>query len=316
MAFIGYGILLLVLFLAAVYLSIGIYAFVHAIRRNRYRDPEDLGEISMTRYRGREELAGEHFSFFDSLAFEELILRSEDGLLLFGRRAVPEGEVRGRILFFHGYRSCPKSDFSGIAKVFWEEGYELIFLSQRSHGRSEGRYITFGVKERYDAKAWGEEICRRYPDGKPMALVGMSMGAATVLMASALELPSAVRCVVADCGFTTPYEIISHKVKTGYHLPTKLFMPFVNFLSRRLAKVDLWEASSAEGVRSGRLPTLLIHGDDDTYVPYRMAEELRSEAAPNVSFLPVAGARHTQAFLVAEDAWRREALSLLERSFR
>ena len=142
------------------------------------------------------------------------------------------------------------------------------------------------------------------------------MGASTVLMASALELPAEVRCVIADCGFTTPYEIISYKVQTGYHLPSRLFMPFVNLLAGRLARVDLREASAAEAVRISQLPILLIHGDADTYVPYRMAEELHSSPASDLSFLRVEGAKHTQAFLLAQDEWRGEALSLLRRSFR
>ena len=41
----------------------------------------------------------------------------------------------------------------------------------------------------------------------PLILGGLSMGATTVLLASCFDFPANVRAIIADCGFTSPYEI-------------------------------------------------------------------------------------------------------------
>ena len=82
-------------------------------------------------------------------------------------------------------------------------------------GRARGKYITYGVKERFDCRDWAVYAARRFGD-RPLFLMGISMGAATVLMASGLELPENTRGIVADCGFTTPWEIMAHVARRDF----------------------------------------------------------------------------------------------------
>ena len=106
----------------------------------------------------------------------------------------------------HGYRAGGLTDFAGLYRFYHEQGYDLLVPFQRSHGPSEGKYICFGVKERYDCRDWAEyAVCRAGKDCN-LYLSGISMGCATVLMAAGLPLPSNVRAMIGDCAFTSPKE--------------------------------------------------------------------------------------------------------------
>ena len=83
----------------------------------------------------------------------------------------------------------------------------MLLPDQRAHGYSGGHTITMGVKERYDARDWTVWARSRFGPEVPIFLMGVSMGAATVLLAAGLNLPDNVCGIVADCGYTSPREI-------------------------------------------------------------------------------------------------------------
>ena len=118
----------------------------------------------------------------------------------------------------HGFRSNPVFDFGASAHDFASRGFILCMPCQRAHGDSEGRHLTFGIKERYDALEWCRFLAKRFPD-LPILMCGISMGSSTVLMASSLELPERVVGVIADCGYTTPAEVCKKVLNVDLHLP-------------------------------------------------------------------------------------------------
>ena len=125
--------------------------------------------------------------------FEFVTVQSHDGLLLSGRYYhVKDGAPLD--IAFHGYRSSPLTDFSGGADLSNSLGHNLLLVDQRSHGKSQGRTITFGLQERYDLLRWVEYARNRFGEDQKILLYGISMGGATVLMASGLELPRKPPC--------------------------------------------------------------------------------------------------------------------------
>ena len=135
---------------------------------------------------------------------ETLHVVSYDGKLL-SARFLPCDNARGTILLFHGYRSSALLDFGLEVEFLHKQGYNLLLCDQRAHGASQGRFLTFGVRERCDVLSWVTYLAQRLGPEHPMYLSGMSMGATTVLMASCFEFPANVRGIVADCGFTSPF---------------------------------------------------------------------------------------------------------------
>lgn len=172
----------------------------------------------------------------------------------------------------HGYRSASFRDFSGGGADCLERGHNLLLIDQRAHGKSEGRVISFGILERYDVLEWARWASKEYPSS-PILLYGISMGAASVLMASELDLPENVRLVVADSPYSSAREIIT-KVARDMRLPGKLVYPFVKLSARMLGEFDLEASSPVSAVKNARVPILILHGEGDSFVPCEMSRDI------------------------------------------
>ena len=125
------------------------------------------------------------------LPYEEVTTTSHDGLTLYGQLYRAERDEGRYLLCMHGYRSSP-ADFMCAVSFFLSLGYHVLLVHQRSHGKSEGKWITFGIKERYDCLSWCHHLIYSYGEDIRIVLDGLSMGATSVLMASALDLPKNV----------------------------------------------------------------------------------------------------------------------------
>ena len=207
----------------------------------------------------------------------------------------------GTVILFHGYRSYGENDFSGIFPYYMgERRCHILLVDQRAHGDSEGRYITFGIHERRDCAAWAAYIAARFGPSHKIVLDGMSMGAATVMMASAESLPENVVGVIADCGYSSPLDILRH-AGNNMHLPLPLVMPAVLLLCRKVAHFDPCETDAMRAVAASHLPLLLVHGRDDDFVPYAMGKALFAAASEPKAMVSVEGAGHGLSFLVSPE---------------
>lgn len=202
---------------------------------------------------------------------EDVYITAKDGLRLHGR-FLP-GRSDRCIIMIHGYRSAGDKDFSCACRFYREElGMSLLITTQRGSGKSEGRFVTFGIKERYDALCWAEYVQERMGADVDLFLTGVSMGASTVLMSADLPLPACVRGIIADCGFTSPEDIIAAVMKKRLHLPK---FPMLNLLKlfARMAGFPLDSADARKSLAVTKIPVQLIHGRCDAFVPCRMTEE-------------------------------------------
>lgn len=220
---------------------------------------------------------------------EDVTIRSFDGCLLHGRYYHLRDGAPLEILF-HGYRSCAFRDCSGGHALSRKMGFNALVVDQRAHGESGGRTITFGIKERQDCLCWVDYACSRFGNSIPIILSGLSMGAATVLMASGLRLPSNVACVMADSPYSSPAAIIE-KVCEDKHYPVALCRPFIHLGARLFGRFRLNGASAKDAVAHAKVPVLLIHGEDDRLVPCAMSHEIAacSSAPATVQTFPGSG---------------------------
>lgn len=244
---------------------------------------------------------------------ETMGLTSFDGLKLKALYIPTETETpRGTVLAFHGYRSLATVDFALEAEFFHNLGYRVVLPYQRSHGESEGKYITYGVKERFDCRDWARYLAKRFPD-EDIFLMGISMGASTVLMAANLELPRRVRGIVADCGFTSPWDIMAHVARKDYKLPAFPLLGVVDLMARAWAGCGLKEADARKALAETGLPVLFIHGKADDFVPLSMTEEnYRACAGEKEKFL-VEGAGHAQSFARDTEGCEKKIAGFLEK---
>ncbi len=250
-------------------------------------------------------------TWFDAQQTEELWIRSYDGLALFGRW-VPRENAKGTILMMHGYHGEAMKDFAASMRYCYEAGYNLLLPDERTHGRSEGRYITFGLRERRDLLDWLEVIGKRAA-GTPVYLYGVSMGCSTILMVSGMALPDTVRGLIADCGYTRPWDICAHVLKRYMHMPVFPVLYIVAALTRLLAGFGLKQTSCPETLKKNTRPVLFYHGGKDDFVPLWMGNENYAACMADKKQIIVAEAGHAQSFLVEQQRCLNELGAFLEK---
>ena len=229
-------------------------------------------------------------------AHEAVCAKSFDGLTLCGNYYEYRAGAPLEILF-HGYRGNSERDLSAGVERCFALGRNALIVDHRASGGSEGKTITFGVLERLDCLSWVDFAVRRFGSDVKIILTGISMGAATVMMALGEELPKNVVCVLADCGYSSPKEIIK-KVMVDMKLPADLLYPFVKLGAKLFGRFDLEEISPMEGVRRAKIPVIFIHGEADGFVPCDMSREIASAWGGEIFLEIFEGADHGVSYLV------------------
>lgn len=245
--------------------------------------------------------------FIDSHPFEEVSILSFDGLKLYGRYYTNNSDKT--VILVHGYRSNGKHDFSGALKFYYDYGFNVLLIDQRSHGKSEGRLITFGVKESFDVKDWAEFINKKY-NPKQIVLSGVSMGGGTVAFALKRGLPKNVKCVISDCGFTSPEAIIRKVGYDRFKINAKFYMPFLNAMTHIFGRFSIYE-STVDALKDNKIPIIFIHGEKDNFVPVEMSREALKAAGQNGKGIFVKEADHGLSYLVETERVTSEITDFL-----
>lgn len=208
-------------------------------------------------------------------------------------------------LMFHGYRSTAESDLCGGVQRCFSLGRSAVLVHQRGCGDSEGHVISFGVNEHRDCLDWVNFLISHFGSDVKIHLTGISMGAATVLMAAGKPLPEQVVGVVADCGYTSPKAIIQ-KVAKDRGFPPKLVYPLIRLGARVYGRFDPEEYSPIEAVTHIRVPVIFIHGTTDTFVPCSMSEENYAACGADQKYLlTVPDAGHGLAYLIDPEGYKK-----------
>lgn len=224
---------------------------------------------------------------------EEVWIRSQDGLRLYGR-FFPCGESQKTVICFHGYTSEGQNDYSTLARFYLNNGYNLLLVDQRAHGKSEGTYIGFGCLDRQDARVWIDYVVDRLGEDCCILLHGDSMGASTVLMTLGLDLPSQVKAAVSDCAFTSAWDVFSSVLRNMYHLPPFPIMQIANQMVKKKAGYALDECNARKEVAKTEIPVLFFHGEDDSFVPCSMVHQLYQACHSEKKLVIVKGAGHVE----------------------
>lgn len=242
----------------------------------------------------------EGMKWITDMPFSEHTIKSFDGIDLYGR-FYRNGDSKITILMMHGFRSNPIHDFSCAFRFYYDKGFNLLVPDQRAHGKSGGKYITYGARERFDAKSW-LELANTLVEGGELYATGVSMGATTVLMAAELSLPENVKGIIADCGFTSPADIIKKVMREDMKVPLFPLYYTTRAMTRLVAGFDFEECNAAVAVKDCKIPLLFLHGKADSFVPFSMGEEIYNSASGAKKAVWVEGADHGCSFLVDHKA--------------
>lgn len=298
------AILIIVFFLAT-----GLYIFKSTVTRKLH----DI-EKSYTRY-VENNLFDE--ALYNSASKEDITLKSFDGLNLTSTLIMNENPTNKFIILVHGVSIC----YVGSLKyfdIFYKNGFNVLIVNQRRHGKSEGKYSTYGFYEKYDVNMWIEYLKSRFGNDIILGLHGESMGAGTVM--ETIPLNDSIKFVIEDCGYSNFHELIGFQITHAYknRLVRKILRPsliFANFFMKTKAKFSMKKIVPIDIVSSTSLPMMFIHGKEDYFVPWYMAVDLyKAKTKGYKELYLVEGAKHAEALEVNKILYEKKIMTFIEKA--
>lgn len=291
------------------FLATGLYIFKSTVTRELH----DI-EKSYTRY-VENNLFDE--ALYNSASKEDITLKSFDGLNLTSTLIMNENPTNKFIVLVHGVSIC----YVGSLKyfdIFYKNGFNVLIVNQRRHGKSEGKYSTYGFYEKYDVNMWIEYLKSRFGNDIILGLHGESMGAGTVM--ETIPLNDSIKFVIEDCGYSNFHELIGFQITHAYknRLVRKILRPsliFANFFMKTKAKFSMKKIVPIDIVSSTSLPMMFIHGKEDYFVPWYMAVDLyKAKTKGYKELYLVEGAKHAEALEVNKILYEKKIMTFIEKS--
>ncbi|NGT06429.1 alpha/beta hydrolase [Clostridium perfringens] len=291
------------------FLATGLYIFKSTVTRELH----DI-EKSYTRY-VENNLFDE--ALYNSASKEDITLKSFDGLNLTSTLIMNENPTNKFIVLVHGVSIC----YVGSLKyfdIFYKNGFNVLIVNQRRHGKSEGKYSTYGFYEKYDVNMWIEYLKSRFGNDIILGLHGESMGAGTVM--ETIPLNDSIKFVIEDCGYSNFHELIGFQITHAYknRLVRKILRPsliFANFFMKTKAKFSMKKIVPIDIVSSTSLPMMFIHGKEDYFVPWYMAVDLyKAKTKGYKELYLVEGAKHAEALEVNKILYEKKIMTFIEKA--
>lgn len=279
-------VIVVVIAICAIGLLIGTYFYNLAINVNTKgktaQNPENDGLLPFELER----------DWIETAEVEDIFMQTFDGLLLHSMSAVNDPERW--VILQHGYKSEGRN-LSYCAEKFYNWGFSVMLVDARGHGESQGNYRGMGWHDRLDIIQWISYINEHY-GCRAVLLYGISMGAATVMMASGEELPTNVKGVIEDCGYSSVKKEMAYNLNFSYKLPAFPILNMASIVCNLRAGFSLIrDGSCIKQLKKCKVPILFIHGDADTFVPFHMMEEVYNATSAPKEKLIIPGAKHGMA---------------------
>lgn len=244
----------------------------------------------------------------ESLPHETVTMESYDGTQLTGHLFRAEHPKRA-IVAMHGWRSGWSKDFALVSEFLHQNDCTVLYAEQRGQGESGGEYMGFGMIERFDCLEWAKWMNANGCAELPLYLVGISMGATTVLMTAGFEnLPANTAGIIADCGFTSAKAVWKHISEDNLRLSYARREKHVDKLVRNRIDLESDAYSTLDAMQNCRVPVLLIHGDADTFVPMQMSQENYDACIAPKELLIVEGANHAMSYVTDRERYEAAVL--------
>ncbi|KAA0948688.1 alpha/beta hydrolase [Sporosarcina sp. ANT_H38] len=259
-------------------------------------------------------LNGNWIDWVAAQKFERLTLTSRDGLKLSGYYLPASTPTDKLVILNHGYLGNAKQMGLFGQHYHSDLNYNIFMPDARGHGESEGDYYGFGWPDRLDLIDWTNLLVKKIGPDTKVAYHGLSMGAATVLMASGEdEIPHQVKAIIADSPYESVYQLLAYQMNRMFHLPAFPLLDSTSVLTKIRAGYSFREASVLNAVKKTDVPILYIHGESDTFVPTKMAENLYQHTSSDAEIMLVPNANHGESFALDEDKYKRTMDQFLNR---
>jgi uncharacterized protein len=216
------------------------------------------------------------------VGFEPVTLRTADGERL---RAwwIPAQAPKANVVYFHG-NGGNLSLWTPVLVGLHRQRVSVLAVDYRGYGLSTGRPSERGLYRDVDATLAAFDEAHREPN-VPTVYWGRSLGTAMAAYAASRRAPDGV---VLEAGFPSVRSLL-----TSY----PVLWVFSWFASYRFP--------TAEWMRGVAAPTLVMHGTDDSIVPYQQGRALYDQIGGPKRFHVIQGGDHNDPVPVdAETYWK------------
>lgn len=244
-----------------------------------------------------------------TVPYKEHYITSYDKMILHGISV--KNITNDWVIIVHGYDSEARN-MACYAENFYKMGYSVFMPDQRGFGLSEGNDTSMGHKEQFDILRWVDYLNKN--EAENIILFGVSMGAATVMLASGNNLPANVKAVIEDCGYTSVFEEFRYNLKRMFKLPEFPFLYIADIITIIRNGWSLKKnASCKAAVSKSKIPILFIHGSADEFVPFYMQDELYECAECTKEKLVIYGAGHAESHLTDKELYWNKITEFIKR---
>lgn len=250
------------------------------------------------------------YKWWDKFPNEILSIESEDNLTLYARFLKADNNDKKIAIVSHGFFANYK-DMQTYCKYFYSRGYNVIAVDNRAHGMSQGDVVGMGWLDRLDILKWIDFTIKKFGKDCQIVLFGLSMGGATVCMTCGENLPTNVKCAIADSAYDSVYNEFYYVMRKNLKLPAWSLLNTFDTYYKLYIGSSLKEQSCVEQVKKSKTPILLIHGTGDNFVPFEMHgkvfeaidEKLRDEFIVENAWHGEAQAKNVRAYNLKLDKW-------------
>ena len=238
--------------------------------------------------------------WWDSHPTERVTTKSEEGLTLVGHFLKNQSDKV--VILLHGFGS-DWTQMGDYANIFYKRNFNVLAVSARAHGESEGDMVGMGWLDRVDLLKW-IEFAKQKVENARIVLFGISMGASTVCMTLGEKMEGNVVCAIEDCGFDNVFKEICYVYRKKLKFTSTILFKIFYKWTKRARGFDLKKGDAVKALKKATTPMLFIHGSEDTFVPTQMVYNLYDALATSDKRLYICeGATHAKSFQTDEKGY-------------
>lgn len=238
---------------------------------------------------------------------EDITIKSVTGLNMKAWFVPAEKETKRFVICVHGYHCNGPDEFSHIMPFYhYDLGYNYLLPDLTGHGRSEGDYVGFGSFDSKNILLWVDYLINRFGEDIEIILHGISMGAATVLTCNEMSPPNQVKLIIEDCGYASAIDEMNNTLKDLLGFSCKPLVLYGSLFSKIKAGYFFSEVDPLKNMNKAKNPILFIHGEADTFVPFKYGQELYDACTVAKDYLWVPDTVHAFSYYNAKEAYENK----------
>ena len=212
------------------------------------------------------------------------------------------------ILLLYGYGGH-KEQMAYYARMLHDAGFACFMFDMQGTGLLRGLPVTMGYRERLDTLDAVTYLATRGDvDSERIGALGVSMGAATALMAA--ELEPKIKAVVSDSSYADLNDMVQPGLRTFVGRPATFFAPLIMRWAEQMVGMKAG-AVHPEGsaAKLGQRPLFVIHGADDPLTDSGSAPRIFAAASGPKELWVVPDCGHARAPEVAHEEYKERVIA-------